>query len=124
MQEAKRAVKHMKQNRSRHLPVVRLGVRAEAALHRLEVPIGELVPHEPARRFGVLVQTEPGVAFIITPCTAVGCIECFRRLQRTERAIAFGDGGIEALQDPSIRYGETTRINLTQCAHRRVAEIG
>ena len=100
MQKAQRAVEDVEQHGARDLAIVRLGVGSEPSLHGFEIPIGELIPHEPARGLGVLVETQPGVPLVSAPVPAVGIIGGLRRLQRAQRPIALGDRSIEALEHP------------------------
>ena len=58
----------------------------EPRLDRLEIPVGELVPHEAARRLGVLVEPQPGVALV----------------RRVQRAVASGAAGPSAASHSAI----------------------
>ena len=83
----------MRQHDAGDFAVVATG--GQARLGGLDVPIGQLVPHEATRRLGVLVQSEPVVALLIRPPRP-------RRARSAERVVAFADCHVEARENPLV----------------------
>src|SRR6185436_4110628 len=100
----------MCENGTRDFPVT-VAASADAPLRALQVPIGELVPHEPPRRFRVLAEAQSGVALFGTPAPLF-------RARGPKGGVALENRGAEPAEYPSVGEGELAVAKLVDAPHR------
>ena len=125
MQQPQRTVEHVHEHGTRRLAVVGIGICAEPNLDRLEIPIGELVPHEAARGLRELVEAHPRGSLLVAPHAAVrgGETSTLGRLERPDSGVALRNRHIETVEDPRVGEREASGIDLGDRPHRCIPDI-
>jgi hypothetical protein len=103
MQQSQRGAKNVNHDGARDVAI--LARAREAQLHRLDIPVSELIPDEAPRGLRVLAETESCAELLLRPHSVA-------RPAWPKCGIAFRDCHVEAMENPAVGSGERALIEI------------